>query len=81
MKMENGYTISCSSHTYVSLYWNNQFIRCYDNDMVYMEQIIEAIEKRTRMNFRDIPIKGSKPDFDGLRYLHGGFKDHDQIFA
>ena len=42
--------------------------------MTYMEDIIEAIEKRTRMKFTDIPRKSDIQSFDGLRFLHGGFK-------
>lgn len=62
------------SHTYITLYWNDKFIFCLDNDMHYMENIIEAIEKRTQMKFEEIPIIGSKEDFNGLRFLAGGFK-------
>lgn len=42
--------------------------------MEYMERIIEKIEKRTQMKFNEIPIAGSKEDFNGLRFLHGGFR-------
>lgn len=69
-----GYSIKCTGHTYITLEWNDQFIKCYDNDMTYMEDIIEAIEKRTRMKFTDIPRKSDIQSFDGLRFLHGGFK-------
>lgn len=79
--MNTTYAIKCTSHTYVSLYWGDKFIHCYDNDMEYMENIIAAIEKRTRLQFRDIPRMGSISDFDGLRFLNGGFKKGAQIFA
>ena len=69
-----GYTIRCDGHTYVTLEWNDKFIHCYDNDMMYAEDIILEVEKRTRMNFKDIPVKYSKEDFRGLRFLNGGWK-------
>jgi len=69
-----GYSIKCKGHTYVSLFWEDKFIHCFDNDMEYMEDIIKAIEKRTRMTFKDIPIQGTKEDFNGLRFRVGGFK-------
>ncbi len=75
------YTIKCSWHTYVTLEWNDQFVRCYDNDMTYMEDIIADIEKRTRQKFNEIHRKGNIEDFDGLRFLFGGFKKGAQIFA
>lgn len=68
------WSMRCGSHTYITLYWNDKFIFCLDNDMHYMENIIEAIEKRTQMKFEEIPIIGSKEDFNGLRFLAGGFK-------
>ena len=71
--MENkGYTIRCGGHTYITLEWNEKFIFCLDNDMMYAEQMIFEIEKRTQMNFQDIPIKGLKEDFEGLRFFNGG---------
>ena len=73
-KNENEWSISCGCHTYVTLYYNEKFVKCFDNDMHYMEDIIKAIETRTKMKFQDIPIKGSKEDFNGLRFLNGGFK-------
>ena len=79
--MSEPYTIRCACHTYVTLEWNNKFVACYDNDMQYMEEIIEKIEKRTRMKFAEIPRKGYTQDFDGLRFLHGGFKKGREIFA
>ena len=68
------WSMRCGSHTYITLYWNDKFIFCLDNDMHYMENIIETIEKRTQMKFEEIPIIGSKEDFNGLRFLAGGFK-------
>lgn len=73
--MENkGYTIKCTGHTYVTLEWNDKFIFCLDGDIMDAEEIIFRIEKRTRMKFRDIPIKGEKDDFTGLRFFMGGWK-------
>jgi len=69
-----GYSIKCSGHTYVSLFWNDKFLHCFDNDMTYAEDIISQIEKRTKMRFRDIPIIGNKEDFNGLRFRVGGWK-------
>lgn len=79
--MNEPYTIRCTSHTYVTLEWNDKFIACYDNDMQYMEVIIEKIEKRTGQKFNMIRRKGSIQDFDGLRFLHGGFKKGTEIFG
>ena len=69
-----GYTIRCGGHNYITLEWNDKFIFCLDNDMTYAEEMIHEIEKRTRMNFQDIPIKGRKDDFTGLRFFNGGWK-------
>lgn len=73
-KMVNGFAIRCGGHNYVTLEWDGKFIFCLDNDMMYAEQIIREIEKRTRMKFRDIPIIGKKEDFQGLRFFNGGWK-------
>lgn len=79
---DDGYTIRCTCHTYITLEWNGQFIACYDNDSEYMEHIVEAIEKRTGMRFNEITLRGcDRRDFNGLRYLNGGFKTAEQIFA
>ena len=73
--MENdGFTIKCGGHTYITLEWNEKFIFCLDNDMMRAEEIIYKIEKRTGMNFQDIPIIGCKDDFSGLRFFNGGWK-------
>lgn len=69
-----GYSIKCGGHNYVSLFWNDKFLHCFDNDMVYAEDIISQIEKRTKMKFCDIPIIGTKEDFNGLRFRVGGWK-------
>lgn len=69
-----GYTIRCTSHTYITLSWNGEFMFCLDNDLIYAEEMIYEIEKRTGMNFQDIPIEGSKTDFKGLRFSRGGWK-------
>lgn len=68
------YRIRCSGHNYITLEWNDKFIFCLDNDMMYAEEIIAKIEQRTQMNFSDITIKGSKKDFQGLRFFNGGWK-------
>ena len=47
---------------------------CLDNDAMYAEKMIYEIEKRTRMNFQDIQLKGTKKDFRGLRFFNGGWK-------
>lgn len=70
----NGYTIRCSSHTYITLEYDGKFIFCLDNDLMYAEEMIYEIEKRTRMNFQDIPVVGMKEDFRGLRFFNGGWK-------
>ena len=73
--MENdGFTIRCGSHKYITLEWNGKFIFCLDNDMMYAEEMIHEVEKRTSLCFQDIPIKGCKDDFDGLRFFNGGWK-------
>lgn len=78
-----GWSMECSGHNYLTLYFNGKFVHCFDNnvfrdnpekDEYYTEHIIAAIEKRTRMKITDIPIIGCVEDFDGMRFLHGGFK-------
>ena len=68
------YTIICGGHNYITLEWNDKFIFCLDNDMMYAEEMIAKIEQRTQMNFSDITIKGNKEDFQGLRFFNGGWK-------
>ena len=68
------YTIRCDGCEYVTLEWNDKFLKCFDNDMMYAEDIILAVEKRSGMNFKDISIKGNKEDFIGLRFFNGGWK-------
>ena len=53
---KTGFTIRCGGHTYITLEYDGKFIFCLDNDMMYAEEMIWRIEKRTRMNFQDIPI-------------------------
>ena len=65
----DGFTIRCGGHNYITLEWTGKFIFCLDNDLLYAEEMIHKIEKRTKMNFQDIPIKGSKDDFQGLIFL------------
>lgn len=72
--MDKGYSLRCSDHTYVTLSWNGRFIFCLDNDMLRMEEIIAAVEKRTRMKFKDIRRESSdNQDWDGLKF-QAGFK-------
>ena len=71
---KNEFTIRCSCHTYITLEFDGKFVICLDNDFLYAEEMIHTIEKRTRMNFQDIPIKGFKEDFQGLRFFKGGWK-------
>jgi hypothetical protein len=40
---------------------------------MYAEEMIYKIETRVGMNFQDIPIKGCKDDFSGLRFFNGGW--------
>lgn len=42
--------------------------------MMYAEEMIYKIEKRTGVDFRNIKIKGQKEDFTGLRFFNGGWK-------
>lgn len=72
--MKTGYEIRCNSHTYITLEHNGKFIFCLDNDLMCAEEMIYQIEKKTGMNFNDIPIKGEKDDFKGLLFFNGGWK-------
>lgn len=69
-----GYSIKCGGHNYITLEYNDNFLICLDNDIMKVEEMIFYIQKRTRMKFHDIPIKGSKEDFNGLRFFNGGWK-------
>lgn len=69
-----GYTIRCGHCTYLTLEHEGKLIFCLDNDLIYAEEMIHEIEKRTKMNFLDIPIKGRKEDFRGLRFFNGGWR-------
>lgn len=71
---KQGYTIRCGCHQYITLEYDGEFIFCLDNDFDYAEEMICRIETRTGMDFQDIPIKGSKDDFQGLRFFTGGWK-------
>ena len=42
--------------------------------MMYAEEMIYKIEKRTGVDFRNIKKKGQKEDFTGLRFFNGGWK-------
>lgn len=74
MTTKENYTIRCDLHTYITLEFNGKSILCLDNDIMYAEEMIKEIEKRTGMNFKDIAIKGRKDDFQGLRFLIGGWE-------
>lgn len=65
--------MECKHHEYVTLYYGNQFIHCYDNSTYNAEEIIERIEKRTRKKFSELPISGKKEDFQGLTWLTYGW--------
>lgn len=78
-----GWSMKCFSHQYIELYCDGNFVHCYDNniyvenpskDEYYTEHIIASIEKRTKMKITDIPIIGNVEDFNGMRFLYGGFK-------
>lgn len=79
--MKNNWTMKCTCHIYVSLYWKDAHVLTMDNDGHFMEEIIERFEKRTGLRFKEIPIQGSRQDFDGLRCQNGGFKRANEIFA
>ena len=70
----DGFSIKCSNHIYITLNWNGQCLFCMDNDIIYAEEMIYKIEKRTGMKFQDISIEGSKTDFRGIRFFNGGWK-------
>lgn len=74
MSKKDEWTIRCSGHNYITLEWNEKFVFCLDNDMMYAEEMIYKIEKRTGVDFRNIKIKGQKEDFTGLRFFNGGWK-------
>lgn len=67
------WSIRCSYHTYVTLYYKDKQVICLDNDMTYGEDIVDYIEKRTKTPIRNIPINGSKSDFKGIRFRVGGW--------
>lgn len=71
---KEGFTIRCGSHTYITLECDGKFIFCLNNDFMKAEEMIYTIEKITGMVFQDIPIKGSKDDFQGLLFFNGGWK-------
>lgn len=64
------YTIRCGCHTYVTLEYDGQFVMCLDNDGIYAEEIIYQIEKRTGMDFQNIPINGKKGRFFWFGVFH-----------
>ena len=65
--------MECKHNIYVTLYYGNQFILCFDNSIDKVEEIIEEIETRSRKKFSDIPIAGKKDDFQGLVWLEYGW--------
>ena len=64
MSKKDEWTIRCSGHNYITLEWNEKFVFCLDNDMMYAEEMIYKIEKRTGVDFRNIKIKGQKEAAD-----------------
>jgi hypothetical protein len=89
LELKKGYTIRCEDHAYVVLERDGKFVLCLDNDVISAEEIIYRIERETRMDFRDIPVKGKKDDFNGLQFQHGGrkrnfwkdFPNKEEIYA
>lgn len=70
--MDNRYSLRCDGHNYVTLSWDGRFIFCLDNSLFRMEQIIEAVEKRTNMRFQDVRREDSDDSsWDGLRFATG----------
>ena len=63
-----GYKLVIRDNTYVSLYFENKFVCCYDNDTMCGEGIVECIEERTKMNFYDMPVEMLR-DFEGFWFL------------
>ena len=45
MSKKDEWTIRCSGHNYITLEWNEKFVFCLDNDMMYAEEMIYKIEK------------------------------------
>lgn len=72
--MADKYKIRCEGHNYVTLTRNGAFLRCFDNDMMWAEEIILKIEAFTGKDFKDIEIDGKPEDFEGLRFFNGGWK-------
>ena len=69
MSKKDEWTIRCSGHNYITLEWNEKFVFCLDNDMMYAEEMIYKIEKRTGVDFRNIKIIKS---FKDAEYNEGG---------
>lgn len=74
MATNKGYEIRCGCHTYITLYYDDKFVMCLDNDLMKAEEMIYLIEKRTGLSFQDIPIRGCMEDFTGLVFFRGGWK-------
>lgn len=70
----NGWTIQCDGHIYVTLKRNDHFVHCFDNDFMFMEDVILLIEQKTGMKIQDIPRKSDLQSFDGLNFRYGGKK-------
>ena len=69
-----GYSIRCSGHNYITLEHDDKFLMCLDNDLMKAEEMIHCIQKKAGMKFREIPINGSREDFNGLVFFNGGWK-------
>ncbi len=59
MSEKQRWSMKCDCHTYITLFYDDKFVRCYDNDCYwenentneyYMEHVIAQIEKRTGMS-------------------------------
>lgn len=64
--------VEAKHHTYINLYYGEQFIYCFDNDIMRFSFIKSAIENRTKMKWEDIEKVG---EFTGFgEYGHSGEK-------
>lgn len=79
MDDNDSYRLVITDNIYVSLYWGDRFLNCYDNCLYDGEEIMEKIEKRTRMKFYDIPVEMDRGftgfRFSGLRGFHSFYSD------
>ena len=75
MSTKDEWTMRRSGHNYITLEWNGRFVFCLDNDMMYAEEMIYKIGKRTGVRILVmIKMEGHREDFTGLRFFNGGWK-------